>query len=142
MKWEYEKACKEAGIDEQRIKEIRKIFEAEKQKRRQNKKAREKTGYQEVSMQALLEAGISVPALSAANIDIEEESLRQLALAYLNLFLKRFSRKEQYILLSWGVLPDREVAKRLGMKKSTMQDQRKRLIHDLQEFFKEETDLL
>ena len=68
--------------------------------------------------------------------------MRQLALTYLNDFLKRFSIEEQYILLSWGILPDREVAKRLKIKKTTMQDRRKALIKKLKELFKKETDLL
>lgn len=142
MKWEYEKACKKAGLSEKEIREIRKIFDSEKSRRRVNQKTRRESGYQEVSIEKILEEGENSLDLQDVLQNTEEDALKQLALSHLRDFLKRLNAEEQFILLSWRILPDREVAKRLGMKKSTMQDQRKRLIHDLQEFFKKETNLL
>lgn len=142
MKWEYEKACQKAGLSEKEIQEIRKVFDSEKSKRKVREKSRKITGICEVSIEGIQEGLDSSFDLPDLMNNTEEDALRQLALSYLGTFLKRFSIEEQYILLSWGVLPDREVAERLKMKKSTMQDRRKRLIKKLHEFFEKETDLI
>lgn len=142
MKWEYEKACKKAGLSEKEIREIRKIFDSEKSRRKVNQKTRIESGYQEVSIEKILEEGENRLDLQDVLQNTEEEALKQLALSHLRTFIKRLKKEEQFILLSWRILPDREVAKRLGIKKSTMQDKRRRLIKELQNLFKKETDLL
>mgnify|MGYP006068169389 CR=1 FL=1 len=142
MKWEYEKACKKAGLNETEIQEIRKIFDSEKSRRKVNQKNREESGYREISVEAILENEEETFELPDALQNTEEDALKEIALSHLRDFLKRFNLEDQYILLSWGTLSDREAAKRLGMKKSTLQDRRKRLIKELQQCFKNETDLL
>lgn len=142
MKWKYEKACQKAGLSEEEIQEIRKVFDSEKSKRKVNKKNKEKLEIQEVSIESIQKEFDTRFDFPDPSKNTEEDAVRQLALTYLNDFLKRFSIEEQYILLSWGILPDREVAKRLKIKKTTMQDRRKALIKKLKELFKKETDLL
>ena len=142
MKWEYEKACEKAGLNEKEIQEIRKIFDSEKSRRRVNQKSRTQSGYHEVSIENISEEAENNFDLPDILHNTEEDAIKQLALSHLRVFLKRFKLEEQYILLSWGIVPDREVAKRLGVKKSTMQDRRKRLIKELQDFFKKETNLM
>lgn len=142
MKMEYEKACKAAGLSEEKIREIRNVFETEKQKRRVNCKNREKYGYKEVSVEALIKAGFSTFSLTDETKDTYEEALYRIALSHLQRFLLRFTEEEQFMLLMYGVMSDREVAEKLNMSKSTMQYRRKRLLKQLREYFEKETNLI
>ena len=92
-------------------------------------------------MDALCDAGYDVTTQLAGQQDIYDEAIKDMALQYLHIFLSRLSVDDRYILMSLGILSDREIAKQLCIAKSTVQYRRRKLIKLLKKWYQQETIL-
>ena len=108
----------------------------------QDKKNAEKYGISIISADALCDAGYDVTTRLAGQQDIYDEAIKDMALQYLHIFFARLSVDDRYILMSLGILSDREIAQKLGISKSTVQYRRKKLIVLLEKWYQKETILL
>lgn len=120
---------------------IQRIFDREKQQRSRQKKNAEKYGISIISVDALCDAGYDVTTQLAGQQDIYDEAIKDMALQYLHIFLSRLSVDDRYILMSLGILSDREIAKQLCIAKSTVQYRRRKLIKLLKKWYQQETIL-
>lgn len=120
---------------------IQRIFDREKQQRSRQKKNAEKYGISIISADALCDAGYDVTTQLAGQQDIYDEAIKDMALQYLHIFLSRLSVDDRYILMSLGILSDREIAKQLCIAKSTVQYRRRKLIKLLKKWYQQETIL-
>lgn len=141
MRWKYEKTCRDMGLDMTEKTKIQRIFDREKQQRSRQKKNAEKYGISIISVDALCDAGYDVTTQLAGQQDIYDEAIKDMALQYLHIFLSRLSVDDRYILMSLGILSDREIAKQLCIAKSTVQYRRRKLIKLLKKWYQQETIL-
>lgn len=141
MRWKCEKLCSDIGLDVTHKKEIRRIYDVEKQRRRTRQKNAEKYGISIISADALCDAGYDVTTRLAGQQDIYDEAIKDMALQYLHIFLGRLSVDDRCILMSLGILSDREIAKQLRIAKSTVQYRRRKLIKLLKKWYQQETIL-
>lgn len=141
MRWKYEKTCRDMGLDMTEKTKIQRIFDREKQQRSRQKKNAEKYGISIISADALCDAGYDVTTQLAGQQDIYDEAIKDMALQYLHIFLSRLSVDDRYILMSLGILSDREIAKQLCIAKSTVQYRRRKLIKLLKKWYQQETIL-
>lgn len=142
MRWKYEKICRQVGLDAQKQKEIQKVFDGEKQHRRTSRKNAEKYGISIISADVLRDIGTNVSIWLTGLEDTYDEAVKDMALQYLHIFLRRVSVDDRYILMSFGTLSDREIAQNLGISKSTVQYRRQKLITLLKKWYQKETILL
>lgn len=129
------------GLDMTEKTKIQRIFDREKQQRSRQKKNAEKYGISIISVDALCDAGYDVTTQLAGQQDIYDEAIKDMALQYLHIFLSRLSVDDRYILMSLGILSDREIAKQLCIAKSTVQYRRRKLIKLLKKWYQQETIL-
>lgn len=129
------------GLDMTEKTKIQRIFDREKQQRSRQKKNAEKYGISIISADALCDAGYDVTTQLAGQQDIYDEAIKDMALQYLHIFLSRLSVDDRYILMSLGILSDREIAKQLCIAKSTVQYRRRKLIKLLKKWYQQETIL-
>ena len=114
----------------------------EKQQRRRLKKNAEKYGISIISMDALCNVGSDALIRLENQKNTYDEAVKNMALQYLYIFLARLSVDDRYILMSLGILSDREIAQKLGISKSTVQYRRQKLIELLKKWYQKETILL
>ena len=138
----YEKICRQEGIGVEKKRKIQQIWDTEKQQRRRQKKNAEKYGISIISADALCDIGYDISARLAGQQNTYDEAIKDMALQYLYIFFDRLSVDDRYILMSFGALSDREIAKKLGIAKSTVQYRRKKLIVLLEKWYQKETILL
>ena len=129
------------GLDMTEKTKIQRIFDREKQQRSRQKKNAEKYGISIISADALCDAGYDVTTQLAGQQDIYDEAIKDMALQYVHIFLSRLSVDDRYILMSLGILSDREIAKQLCIAKSTVQYRRRKLIKLLKKWYQQETIL-
>lgn len=142
MELMYEKICRQEGIGVEKKRKIQQIWDTEKQQRRRQKKNAEKYGISIISADALCDIGYDISARLAGQQNTYDEAIKDMALQYLYIFFDRLSVDDRYILMSFGALSDREIAKKLGIAKSTVQYRRKKLIVLLEKWYQKETILL
>ena len=142
MELMYEKICRQEGIGVEKKRKIQQIWDTEKQQRRRQKKNAEKYGISIISADALCDIGYDISARLAGQQNTYDEAIKDMALQYLYIFFDRLSVDDRYILMSFGALSGREIAKKLGIAKSTVQYRRKKLIVLLEKWYQKETILL
>ena len=142
MHWQYRKICNQVGLDAEKRKKIQRILDHEKQQRRRLKKNAEKYGISIISMDALCNVGSDALIRLENQKNTYDEAVKNMALQYLYIFLARLSVDDRYILMSLGILSDREIAQKLGISKSTVQYRRQKLIELLKKWYQKETILL
>lgn len=141
MELMYEKICRQEGIGVEKKRKIQQIWDTEKQQRRRQKKNAEKYGISIISADALCDIGYDISARLAGQQNTYDEAIKDMALQYLHIFLSRLSVDDRYILMSLGILSDREIAKQLCIAKSTVQYRRRKLIKLLKKWYQQETIL-
>ena len=102
MIYEYELACKEAGLSEEKIKEIRRMFDAEKKRLKRRKVAHDKSNLGFFSVEELAVGcgdGIDAIELPDPNIDIEMDYIRKCDMDYLQKLLNEMNPKDKEFIL-------------------------------------------
>ena len=130
------------GLDMTQKRKIQQVLDCEKQRRRIRRKNAKTYGISIISTNALCDAGYDVFARLTGDENTYEEAIKDMALQYLQIFLRRLSIDDRYILMSLGQQGDRQTAKTLGIAKSTVQYRRKKLITLLKKWYYQETPLL
>lgn len=139
MIYKYEMACKEAGLTEKQIAEIRKFFDGEKKKLKRSVKFREEEGIVFNSLTALADEydGDEENGLDAG-FNLEETVIHAMDLQKLNMCLNELSvddREFIYEVFSeeWGVIA--RISRETGIPRSTLVDRKERILKTLKEKF-------
>ena len=146
MIYKYEMACKEAGMNEEQIAEIRRFFDAEKKHLLRDKRAREKQGitfsYITTSEEESEEAGdLDSREIVDENFNLEEMIIHKFQMEKLNKVLGELSDEDREFLLSLFSFDSGGVSKLarvLGIPRETVRDRKKRLLKTVREKFFEE----
>lgn len=136
----YEKACAEAGLPEEQIKEIRRLFDREAKRRKTRKEQREKYGIRWNSMEAMQEGdqnhlGVE---LAATGEDVADVIIHQMELEQLRECLKVLTEEEQQMVLTYysGIRgAETELARQLGIPRTTLIKRRQKAFEKVQAAF-------
>jgi len=140
MIYKYEIACREAGLSEEKIAEIRRFFDAEKKKLKRENDVIEKTKFQYFSMNEAIdeERGITIYDVGDMNADTEMDAIKLWELEKLREYMSELSYEDQEFLYacfedSRGA--ETRIAKKLGIPRQTVQYKKKKLIDHLRKKF-------
>ncbi|MBO4834541.1 MAG: hypothetical protein J5483_00355 [Lachnospiraceae bacterium] len=98
MNWKYEKACVEAGMSEERIKELRKMFDADRKRLKRENRSMEDTGSYCVSLNLLVEkGGFEIPS----SISVEETAIKNMYLEKLRECLKELDISDRDLVIAY-----------------------------------------
>lgn len=136
----YENACKEAGLTEEEIKKIRRIFDADNKRYRRDKEAREKAGIVFNSLSAYEDEFGSLSIKDPHQEDVEDRILHEIELENLRVCLKELPEDDRGFLfkLFGGRGSETALAKELGVSRASVQRRKARLIKLLRKMMKEE----
>lgn len=137
MIYKYELACKEAGMEESMIAEIRKFFDAELKKLNRDKKARERAGIVFNSLSALVEEydGLGEYEISDERSNPESIVLNELSVKHLKMRMQELSVDDREFLIEifsgeYGI--EHRYAIRMGISDMAVTRRKKRLIKQQQ----------
>lgn len=141
MIYMYEMACKEAGLPEEQIAEIRKMFDADYKRFSRRKKAKEKNNISWISMTDM--SGSESEAdyeLTDETIDVEDTVLHQMELEELQGYLEELTDDDREFLLA--MFEDVEnanqrMAEKLGLTIGQVRYRKDKLIKMLRARFEE-----
>lgn len=142
MIYKYEMACKEAGLSEEKIKEIRQIFDTDKKKLKRENEAMEKyeiTYYNVFDVDP--EYDFLAYEIKDESVNLEQDMIKNWEIEQLMRFMQEFSESDRKLLLlsfESAKVNDSSLAKELGIPRTTLQSRRKKLIEKLQKRFAEE----
>lgn len=144
MIYEYELACKEAGLSEEKIKEIRRMFDAEKKKLKRRKIAKDKCGWGFFAVEDLIVGDIlhhkGAFDIPDAGISVEDEIIYKLDLERLNELLKEMDPDDKEFLLDCFESrkgTDNVAQEKHGLNRGQVQYRKRKLVNMLRERFKE-----
>ena len=139
MRIEYERACKEAGVPEETVKAIRRIFDADKKRMKWEKKTRKETGFVYYSIELLKnpEDGCYYD-LPDPEMDLDEIIIHKLDLERLSVILDMLPETEKQFILDcfdadYGSY--KEIAKKYGMSVGTVQQKKRRVVERIRKLF-------
>lgn len=142
MIYKYEMACQEAGLSEEKIKEIRQIFDTDKKKLKRENEAMEKYG---ITYHNIFDVDPEYDFLSYQikdeSVNLEQDMIKNWEIEQLMRFMQEFSENDRKLLLlsfESAKVNDSSIAKELGIPRTTLQSRRKKLIEKLQKRFAEE----
>lgn len=143
MIWRYEKACKEEGMEAEKINELRKVFDMEKKKMKRENLALEQN-HIEYSLLSELEDNEYRKAVLVEdrNVNIEEEAIRAYEISLLKDSLRVLTIEEKQLVV-WHYYDEmslRIIAKKFGITLSAVQSRHKRIIEKLRKEMGVETD--
>lgn len=137
MIYEYELACKEAGLSEEKIKEIRRMFDAEKKKLKRRKTAHDKSNLGFFTVEELaVNCGEGIDALEIPdpNTDIEMDYIRKCDIEYLKKLLNEMNpRDKEFILDCYSSKYGSEslAAAKYGMPRGYLRYQKEKIVEYL-----------
>lgn len=101
MYWKYEVACKEAGMSEEEVKKIRRIFDDDRKRLKYKDRIMEEMQYTRISIDAEMdsEEREKLFEIPDPNTDVENEALWNLNLEKLQECLELLSPEEKDVLL-------------------------------------------
>lgn len=139
MIYKYEIACKEAGLTEEKISEIRKFFDGEKKKLKRSIQYREEEGIVFNSLTVMAEEydGDEDNSLDAG-FDLEETVIHAMELQRLNMCLSELSvddREFIYAVFSEERGTIARISRETGIPRSTLVDRKERILRTLKEKF-------
>lgn len=144
MIYKYEKACKDAGMSEEQIDEIRRFFDAEKKRLKRRRKAHDKCGFVFLSVQEMIDQyrGWDIETFDIPDMatDVEAEIFHKMDLERLDMFLMELSDDDREFLLtcfSHDDFTEVQLSEMLNMPRSTMRSRRERLVRLLKKRFEE-----
>ncbi len=145
MIYEYELACKEAGLSEEKIKEIRRMFDAEKKKLKRRKIAKDKCGWGFFAVEDLMVGDIlhykGAFDIPDAGMSVEDEIIYKLDLERLNECLKEFRPEDKEFLLDCFKCKrgaETYTMEKYGMTRSSVRNKKRILIDRLRKQFIDE----
>ena len=139
MRIEYERACKEAGVPEETVKAIRRIFDADKKRMKWEKKTRKETGFVYYSIELLKNPGDGCYYdLPDPEMDLDEIIIHKLDLERLSVILDMLPETEKQFILDcfdadYGSY--KEIAKKYGMSVGTVQQKKRRVVERIRKLF-------
>ncbi len=139
MRIDYERACNEAGLPEETVKAIRRIFDADKKRMKWEKKTRKETGFVYYSIELLKnpEDGCYYD-LPDPEMDLDEIIIHKLDLERLSVILDMLPETEKQFILDcfdadYGSY--KEIAKKYGMSVGTVQQKKRRVVERIRKLF-------
>ena len=140
MRIEYERACIEAGMPEEKIMEIRRLFDADYKRLKREKQERKEAGVVYYSLEHLRnpDGESCYFEIPDPNMDVEQRVLHELELEQLREILNRLSpRDKQFILdcyaAEWG--EEKDIAEKYGITIATAYQRKRRIVLKLRELF-------
>jgi hypothetical protein len=144
MIYEYELACKEAGLSEEKIKEIRRMFDAEKKRLKRRKVAHDKCGWGFFAIEDLMVGSIlhrkGAFDIPDAGMSVEEEIIHRLDLERLNKLLEEMDPDDKEFLLDCFESrkgTDNAAQEKHGLSRGQVQYRKRKLVNMLREKFEE-----
>lgn len=104
MIYEYERACKEAGLSEEKIKEIRRMFDAEKKRLKRRKIAKEKSEWGYFSIDGELfktERDQGTMDIPDPNTNVERDVIEQCEMEQLRELLNALAPEDKRFLMDY-----------------------------------------
>ena len=104
MIYEYELACKEAGLSEEKIKEIRRMFDAEKKRLKRRKEAKERYGWGYISIDGMTfktERDQGTLDIPDPNTNVEQEVMEQCEMEQLRELLNALATEDKRFLMDY-----------------------------------------
>ena len=143
MIYEYERACAEAGLSEERTAAIRRVFDADKKQLRRRNEAMERNQIQILSLDGMLsvQEGIRRLEIPDPREGPEEEVIRRMDLEQLNQALEKLPQEDRMLLrlyYSRSAYADTWVSRELGIPRQTLQGRMRRLLETVRKMFFEE----
>lgn len=142
MIYKYEMACKEAGLSEENIKEIRQIFDTDKKKLKRENEAMEKNGIRYFSISDVNEEAEEIGdyALIDTSVNVEMDVIKKMEIEKLMCYLEELPVEDREFLYFYFEEPkanDTVIARKLGLPRTTVQSRRKKLLEKLRNRFEE-----
>ena len=144
MIYKYEIACREAGLNEEKIAEIRKFFDTEQKKLKRLNEKMENSGLFTVSVNALgsdcYDYDVDTYDIEDPTMDVENMVIKQMELSVLRSCMEELSQDDKEFLLACftgerGAIM--ELAKKLGLPQTTVSSRKKRLFEQVKKSFLE-----
>ena len=101
MNWQYEKACKEAGLSEDRIREIRRIFDNDKKKLMRENISIEESHTVRINIHEFGDEGEPLVEIPDTKTNVEDIVIRKMECERFFGLLKGFSRRSAEIYLAY-----------------------------------------
>ena len=141
MIYEYELACKEAGLSEEKIKEIRRMFDAEKKKLKRRKEAKERYGWGYISIDGMTfktERDQGTLDIPDPNTNVEQEVMEQCEMEQLRELLNALATEDKRFLMDYYQCKHGEkmaVAEKYGMTIQQANYRKNKLLERLRKDF-------
>ncbi len=139
MIYKYEMACKEAGLSEEKIAQIRQVFDSDYKRLDRRRKAKEDTGISWVSVTDLSGEGEEADyEIEDQNTNVEEAVLHSMSLHELHEYLQELSEEDRmFIYDCFTDRPDnlKWVQEKYAMKREQVKYRRRKIIQALREKF-------
>ena len=143
MRIEYERACLEAGLPEEKIREIRRMFDGDYKRMKREIQDRENAQYVLYSLELLMdpENGACYFDIPDPSLDLEKQLLHRLDLERLEEVLESISKEErQFILDCFDAERGarKEIAEKYGMTLGAVKQRKRRILEKIRGRFLEE----
>lgn len=144
MIYKYEIACREAGLNEEKIAEIRKFFDTEQKKLKRLNEKMENSGLFTVSVNAIdsdyYDYDVDTYDIEDPTMDVENMVIKKMELSVLRSCMEELSQDDKEFLLACftgerGAIM--ELAKKLGLPQTTVSSRKKRLFEQVKKSFLE-----
>ena len=141
MIYEYELACKEAGLSEEKIKEIRRMFDAEKKRLKRRKEAKERYGWGYISIDGMTfktERDQGTLDIPDPNTNVEQEVMEQCEMEQLRELLNALAPEDKRFLMDYYQCKHGEkmaVAEKYGMTIQQANYRKNKLLERLRKDF-------
>ena len=141
MIYEYELACKEAGLSEEKIKEIRRMFDAEKKRLKRRKEAKERYGWGYISIDGMTfktERDQGTLDIPDPNTNVEQEVMEQCEMEQLRELLNALATEDKRFLMDYYQCKHGEkmvVAEKYGMTIQQANYRKNKLLERLRKDF-------
>lgn len=132
----YEKACREAGMEEEKIRELRRGFDADYKRLKRENAEKDKIGYSVILLSALEEeyASGSECLIADPDIDVERDAINNYELGRLREILTQMPEEERdFLLASFEDArgTEKQVAEKKGMTRRQVYLKREKLVAQL-----------
>lgn len=143
MLYKYEIACKNAGLNQEQINEIRKVFDVDRRRLKRENVKMEQENIRYGSMDDIDDSfdGMEKRDIEDPRLNIELDYIKKWEMEQLQRFLTELTEEEREFLLvcfEESVMSDSRIADRLGLPRATVYNRRKRLLKKLRNRFEEE----
>lgn len=139
----YEKACREAGLSEEEIRKIRRVFDGEAKRNKRDREAKEKEGIVITHLEAYRDKNGEEIALPVYQESVEETILKEMELDVLRDCLKELPEEDRKFLNT--LFSHREygaeayAAEKFGMTRDQVRWKKKKLLKELRKKFFEKS---